>query len=79
MYILYSVVNCRYVLVLEYADSETLNIYLCKYFNELNWDDKLRLALQLASAVAYIHECDIIHRDLVIISKLFFITYRYIY
>jgi len=50
---------------LEYADGGTLNTYLSKYFNELNWNDKLSLALQLASAVAYIHEYDIIHRDLV--------------
>ena len=56
----------QYMLVLEYADSETLNIYLRKSFNTLNWNDKLHLALQLASAIAYIHQCNIIHRDLII-------------
>ncbi|GBC10879.1 hypothetical protein RclHR1_09990004 [Rhizophagus clarus] len=54
----------EYFLVLEYADSDTLNTYLNNYFNELNWSDKLRLAFQLASAVECIHCCDIIHRDL---------------
>ena len=54
------------MLVLEYADSGTLNNYLKERFNELDWSHKLELASQLTSAVAYIHEKKIIHRDLVI-------------
>ncbi|CAB4417956.1 unnamed protein product [Rhizophagus irregularis] len=54
----------KYSLVLEYADSGTLNAYLSKHFNELNWNDKFHLALQLASAVEFLHDNDIIHRDL---------------
>ena len=54
-----------YFLVMEYADSGTLNAYLSKYFIKLDWNDKLCLSLQLASAVEHIHEFDIIHRDLV--------------
>ncbi|RIA84799.1 kinase-like domain-containing protein [Glomus cerebriforme] len=54
----------KYSLVLEYADSGTLKTYLSNHFNELEWDDKYQLALQLASAVACIHECNIIHCDL---------------
>ncbi|CAI2164471.1 8381_t:CDS:2 [Funneliformis geosporum] len=53
-----------YSLVLEYADCGTLNDYLKKYFSNLNWDDKYQLAFQLSSAVEYLHEEDIIHRDL---------------
>jgi serine/threonine protein kinase len=56
----------KYLLVLEYADSGTLNNYLNKHFNELDWNEKYQLALQLASAVECMHNCDIIHRDLVI-------------
>ncbi|GES98902.1 kinase-like domain-containing protein [Rhizophagus clarus] len=54
----------KYLLVLEYADNGTLKTYLSEHFSELDWSDKYQLALQLASAVAFIHECDIIHRDL---------------
>ncbi|GBC08662.1 hypothetical protein RclHR1_00830013 [Rhizophagus clarus] len=54
----------KYSLVLEYADSGTLNTYLEKYFNELDWNDKTNLASQLASAVEFLHDNDIIHRDL---------------
>lgn len=56
----------KYVLVLEYADSGTLDTYLNEHFNKLNWNDKHNLALQLANAVSYLHDYDIIHRDLVI-------------
>jgi serine/threonine protein kinase len=55
----------KYLLVLEYADSGTLNNYLNEHFNKLDWNDKLCLASQLASALEHIHEYDIIHRDLV--------------
>jgi serine/threonine protein kinase len=54
-----------YSLVLEYADSGTLNDYLNEYFNRIDWNEKFQLALQLTSAVEFLHEEDIIHRDLV--------------
>ncbi|GBC10195.1 hypothetical protein RclHR1_09420003 [Rhizophagus clarus] len=54
----------KWALVLEYADSGTLETYLHNCFYELGWDDKYQLALQLASAVACLHEFGIIHRDL---------------
>ncbi|RGB27097.1 kinase-like domain-containing protein [Rhizophagus diaphanus] len=54
----------KYSLVLEYADNGTLETYLNNHFTKLNWDDKLCLAFQLASALECIHGCGIIHRDL---------------
>ena len=51
---------------MECADSNTLNTYLNEHINEINWDEKFKLAFQLASAVEYLHEEEIIHRDLVI-------------
>ncbi|UZO21744.1 uncharacterized protein OCT59_014129 [Rhizophagus irregularis] len=53
-----------YSLVLQYADSGTLETYLTEHFNELGWNDKHQLAFQLASAVECIHNLDIIHCDL---------------
>ncbi|UZO16554.1 uncharacterized protein OCT59_007939 [Rhizophagus irregularis] len=50
--------------VLEYADNGTLKTYLSKRFNKLNWNEKYQLSFQLASAVAFLHECDVIHRVL---------------
>ena len=62
----------KYTLVLEYADNGTLKTYLSEHFNELDWNDKYQLSFQLASAVEFLHECDIIHRDLVIFCILFY-------
>ena len=59
----------NYTLVLEYADGGTLETYLREHFSELEWKDKLCLALQLADAVLCLHERDIIHRDLVIYNR----------
>ena len=52
---------------MEYADSGTLQTYLKEHFKDLNWDDKLKLALQLAYSVLYLHSEKIVHRDLVIL------------
>ncbi|POG73474.1 kinase-like domain-containing protein, partial [Rhizophagus irregularis DAOM 181602=DAOM 197198] len=54
----------KYSLVMEYADGGTLNTFLKEHFNELEWDDKFNLALQLTSAILYLHENGIIHRNL---------------
>ena len=55
----------KYLLVLEYADGGSLDSYLKEKFNKLEWSDKYRLALQLASAIECIHNEGIIHCDLV--------------
>lgn len=62
----------NYSLVLEYADNGTLKTYLDEHFNELEWNNKFDFALQLANAVLCLHECDIIHRDLVIYFRFVF-------
>jgi len=56
----------KFTLVFEYADGDTLNSYLNKYFNKLDWNEKYKLALQLASTALYLHKCGIVRGDLVI-------------
>jgi serine/threonine protein kinase len=72
VFLLYIVVDetYKYGLVLEYADEDTLDSYLNKHFDKLNLYDKYKLAFQLASGVSYMHECNIIHRSLVIYNYL---------
>ncbi|CAG8565650.1 4261_t:CDS:2, partial [Scutellospora calospora] len=53
-----------YMLVLEYADSGTLESYLRENFKYLTWNDKIRFALQTASAVRYLHSKRIVHLGL---------------
>ncbi|CAB5350344.1 unnamed protein product [Rhizophagus irregularis] len=54
----------KYMLVMEYADSATLQEYLEKNFKNLTWSDKFKMAHQLAYAVLCLHGEKIIHRDL---------------
>ena len=51
---------------MEYADGGTLQNYLKEHVDNLTWNDKLNLALQLAYAVSCLHDEGIVHRDLVI-------------
>ena len=53
-----------YQMVLEYADSGTLETYVKN--SELDWNDKLNLALQLSEAILCLHELGIVHCDLVL-------------
>ena len=50
---------------MEYASSGSLRNYLKENFNNLTWEDKYKLAYQLACAVLCLHDEGIIHRDLV--------------
>ncbi|GBC04284.1 hypothetical protein RclHR1_00560011 [Rhizophagus clarus] len=56
--------DSEYLLVTEYAEGGTLHNYLKENFPSLNWLDKYRLALQLSSAVKYLHEREIVHKSL---------------
>jgi serine/threonine protein kinase len=62
----------KYLLVMEYADGESLRNYLKENFNSLTWRNKISFAHQLACAVSFLHDKGIIHRDLVILSDLSF-------
>ena len=55
----------KYLLVLEYANGGSLQNYLKENFNNLTWEDKFKLAYQLACAVSCLHKEGIVHRDLV--------------
>ncbi|EXX73153.1 uncharacterized protein OCT59_006967 [Rhizophagus irregularis] len=57
-------VDSDYLFVLEYADSGTLRDYLKNNFDKLDWDIKLRFAIQITDAVSCIHHKNIVHRDL---------------
>ncbi|RGB37538.1 kinase-like domain-containing protein [Rhizophagus diaphanus] len=53
-----------YMLVMEYADGGTFREYLRKNSSNLTWNNKFKMAYQLASAVSCLHNLGIIHRDL---------------
>lgn len=51
-------------IVTKYADKGSLTWHLKVEYQNLTWDDKLRLATQIASGIARLHEEGIYHRDL---------------
>jgi len=62
----------KYLLVMEYTDGGSLKDYLKKSFKNLAWEDKYKLGYQLASAVSYLHDKEIVHRNLVIYSNYYY-------
>jgi serine/threonine protein kinase len=56
----------EYLLVMEYADGGSLQNYLKENFKSLTWEDKYRLAFQLAHVVSCLHNKGIVHGNLVI-------------
>ncbi|KAF0561190.1 kinase-like protein [Gigaspora margarita] len=52
------------IFIHEYAYDGTLRQYLKQNFSKINWNDKLRLAKQLISAVKCLHDIDLIHLNL---------------
>ncbi|CAI2182481.1 17742_t:CDS:2 [Funneliformis geosporum] len=54
----------KYALVLEYADSGTLNSYLNEHIKILDWNEKVKLAHQIANAILYLHKNNVVHCDL---------------
>ena len=58
-------------MILEYADGGTLREYLNERFSHLKWKDKYQLGLDITNGLRYLHELDIIHKDLVCIVYVF--------
>ena len=50
---------------MQYADGGDLRNYLKNNFKKLTWEDKKRLAYQIADGLNYLHNENVLHRDLV--------------
>ncbi|RGB22282.1 kinase-like domain-containing protein [Rhizophagus diaphanus] len=49
---------------MQYADGGDLQNYLKTNFKNLTWDDKKKLAFQIADGLNYLHNENVLHRDL---------------
>ncbi|KAF0426411.1 kinase-like protein [Gigaspora margarita] len=56
--------NGYYNMVLQYANDGNLREYLKANFNELQWTDKLRIAEEIVHGLLFLHNNNVIHRDL---------------
>jgi serine/threonine protein kinase len=57
---------------MQYANGGDLQNYLKNNFMNLTWNDKKKLAFQIADGLNYLHNENILHRDLVSIKLLLF-------
>ncbi|CAG8498620.1 7047_t:CDS:2 [Diversispora eburnea] len=51
-------------LVLQYAEDGNLRTYLKNNFVNLDWKTKIRMAQDITNGLCYMHESNIVHRDL---------------
>ncbi|GBC52681.2 kinase-like domain-containing protein [Rhizophagus irregularis DAOM 181602=DAOM 197198] len=54
----------EYLLIMQYANNGDLQSYLENNFKNLTWNDKKKLAFQIADGLNYLHNENILHRDL---------------
>ena len=54
-----------YLMVFEYADNGSLRKYLSTPAIELDWHAKCQLGLDVVNGLRYIHNEEILHKDLV--------------
>ncbi|CAI2167077.1 18310_t:CDS:2 [Funneliformis geosporum] len=54
----------KYMVILEYGDGGTLREYLKNNSENLHWSVRLKCAKQLCNGVSFLHENNIIHRNL---------------
>lgn len=55
----------EYYLASEYAKNGNLRTYLHENFENLNWNVKINMGKVIARGLSYIHEANIVRRDLV--------------
>ena len=55
----------EHIVIMEYADGGDLRNYLSNNFNCLDWNKKFQMALDITNGLHYLHNNDILHRDLV--------------
>ena len=63
-----------YQLIFEFAENETLHMYLMDHFDELTWNDKYNLGLNVTEGLKYLHKCNIVHRDLVFVTSILIVS-----
>ncbi|CAB5356662.1 unnamed protein product [Rhizophagus irregularis] len=56
--------DIAYVVVLEYVNNGNLRDFLKENFDSLQWENKIRMALDITRGLKYLHSKNIIHKNL---------------
>ncbi|RHZ45736.1 hypothetical protein Glove_658g3 [Diversispora epigaea] len=54
----------KHYFIFQYAEDGDLRTYLRMNFNKLNWKTKINMAKDITKGLRYIHQANIVHRDL---------------
>ncbi|CAG8779960.1 15447_t:CDS:2 [Gigaspora margarita] len=65
----------KYCIVLKYANDKDLRSYLQSRFSDLDWITKIRMATEISRGIDWLHNENIVHRDLVRYHFCFIIYY----
>src|SRR6185312_15234860 len=58
----------RHIMVFEYADSGSLQCYLSDPSIDLDWPTRCKFGVDIVNGLAFLHERNILHKNLVIIN-----------
>jgi serine/threonine protein kinase len=65
--------NCKFYLVTEWMEHGNLCEYYTKFRYNINWETKIKIALDVCRGIAYLHKCKVGKK------KLLFIIYNYLF
>ncbi|RIB11725.1 kinase-like domain-containing protein [Gigaspora rosea] len=54
----------NYKMIIQFANDGNLRDYLARNFSTLRWEDKFRIAREIAQGLAYLHVNEIVHKNL---------------
>ena len=57
----------RHIMVFEYADSGSLQCYLSDPSIDLDWPTRCKFGVDIVNGLAFLHERNVLHKNLVII------------
>ncbi|GBB84820.1 hypothetical protein RclHR1_01140009 [Rhizophagus clarus] len=55
--------NYKFYLVTEWMEYGNLHEYYTKFRNNINWETKMKIALDVCLGIAYLHKCKILHHN----------------
>ncbi|CAB4388270.1 unnamed protein product [Rhizophagus irregularis] len=56
--------NSKFYLVTEWMELGNLHEYYTNYKDKMNWETKIRFALDICCGISYLNDCQILHHDI---------------
>ena len=76
---MYADIYQNYHMVIEYAEDGCLSEYLKRRFEDLTWEKRYKLGVDITNGLKYLHVLKIVHKDLVWLFKYTYMIFNYYY